>query len=393
MIGPSLSNRPRQRPLLAAAMTFWSLTAAAALAAAQDAAPKTARTGQQIFLETCAACHGPDGKGRSRSRVGFDVPLPDFTDPDFASREPHSDWAGIARNGGPSRGFSEIMPSFHDALTMEEIEAAVAYVKSLADAQSWPPGEFNLPRALVTGKAYLEDEFIIQASVSESADGLDSIGGKLVYEQRFGARNMWEIVVPFGWSERLRYDIDPLFPPTVEWGSNLGDIALAVKRCFHHDLEGGSILSGAAEMILPTGDRPSGFGKNTFIFEPFLAYGQLLPAEFFLQAQAGLEIPFRRAYAENEAFLRVALGRSVNFTPWGRTWSPMVEVLAAKELVAGEKVHLDIVPQVQVTLNKRQHIMLNIGVRLPLNETSGRKAAVVAYLLWDWFDGAFFDGW
>jgi hypothetical protein len=46
-----------------------------------------------------------------------------------------------------------------------------------------------------------------------------------------------------------------------------------------------------------------------------------------------------------------------------------------------------------VTLNKRHHVRFNIGVRLPLNETSGRSVAVLAYLLWDWFDGAFFAGW
>jgi hypothetical protein len=71
----------------------------------------------------------------------------------------------------------------------------------------------------------------------------------------------------------------------------------------------------------------------------------------------------------------------------------MVEILAAKELVAGEKIVFDAVPQIQVALNKRQHVRFNIGVRLPLNETEGRSLAVVAYLLWDWFDGPFFAGW
>jgi mono/diheme cytochrome c family protein len=390
MIGPPRSNRPIHRPLLAAAFVLWGLTAAgAALAAAQDPAPRKPLDGKRIFLENCAACHNPDGKGRSRSRVGFDVPLPDFTDPDFASREPHYDWTGIARNGGPSKGFSEIMPSFRDALTVEELGAAVSYAKSLHGGETWPPGEFNLPRPLFTGKAYPEDEIVLQTTFSEDADGLNSIGGKLVYEQRFGARNMWEVVVPFGWNERVT---DPLLPST-SWSAGLGDIALAVKRDFHHNLNKGSILSGSAELFLPTGDRPSGLGKGTLVFEPFLVYGQLLPADFFLQAQAGMEIPFKRDEAQNEAFLRIALGKEIRFKPWGRLFSPMVEILAAKELVAGEKIVFDAVPQIQVALNKRQHVRFNIGVRLPLNETEGRSLAVVAYLLWDWFDGPFFAGW
>ncbi len=134
------------RPIRFAAVAFLGLTAGAALAAAQDGAPHATRTGREIFLEERdAACHAPDGKGRSRSQVGFDVPLPDFTDPDFASREANHDWAGIARNGGPSRGFSEIMPSFRDALTLNEIALAVGYIKSLHEDRSWPPGNSTCP--------------------------------------------------------------------------------------------------------------------------------------------------------------------------------------------------------------------------------------------------------
>ncbi len=373
----------------AALVAVIALALAALPAALSGRGPEPARTGQEIFLASCAACHGADGKGQSRSRVGFEDPMPDFTDPDFSSREPHADWVGIALNGGPSKGFSEIMPSFRGALTMEELDLVVGYVKSLGHDPAWPPGEFNLPRPLVTSKAYLEDEIVFSAALNEASDGLGSFGGKIVYEQRFGARNMWEVVLPFGWSERYT----GFEPGPTEWRASLGDAAVAVKRAFYHNLKRGSILSGAAELILPTGDRPSGFGKGTFILEPFLAYGQLLPADFFLQAQVGMEIPFQTSKAPNEAFARLVLGRSINFTPWGRTWSPMVELLAAKELVSGEKLLLDIVPQVQVTLNKRQHIMFNVGVRMPLNETPGRRFAVMAYLLWDWFDGAFFEGW
>jgi mono/diheme cytochrome c family protein len=366
---------------------FFLLTAAAALEAGQAAGPAPPRTGKQVFLETCAACHGPDGRGQSRSRVGFSVPFPDFTDPDFASREPQADWVGVALNGGPSRGFSEIMPSFGRALSAEEVALAVGYLKTFAQDDRWPPGDFNLPRPLVTGKAYPEDEAVFTLSAGEK---LDVFTGKFVYEQRFGPRSMWEVVVPFGWSERTAA---PGGGSSTRWGSSLGDVAVAVKSAFYHNLRRGSILSAVAELILPTGDEDRGFGKGTFVLEPFLAFGQILPADFFLQAQAGMELPFRSEKAKSEAFLRLALGKTIQFKPYGRTWSPMVEVLAAKELVAGEGVLLDLVPQLQVSLNKRRHILFNVGLRLPLNETHGRSVTVLAYLLWDWFDGAFFDGW
>ena len=374
----------RSVPVAAAVLFF--LTAAAVLGATQEQAPKALRTGKEIYLESCATCHGANGRGQSRSRVGFDVRLPDFADCNFATREIDSDWIGITSNGGPSRGFSEIMPAFGKALTLEEITLAVGHIRTFCTDKNWPRGELNLPRPLVTEKAFPEDEAVFAMSVSED---LDSIMGEFIYEQRFGARNQLEVAVPFGWSKR------PVATPDLEtkWGSSLGDISVAVKRAFYHDLKAGSILSGSAELIVPTGDENTGFGKGTFIFEPFLTFGQILPGDFFLQAQAGMEIPFQREKAENEAFLRVALGHSMSFRPWGRTWSPMVEVLAARELTSDKKILFDVVPQIQVTLNKRQHIRFNVGVRLPLNETSDRNLAVMGYLLWDWFDGGFFEGW
>jgi ribosomal protein S2 len=47
----------------------------------------------------------------------------------------------------------------------------------------------------------------------------------------------------------------------------------------------------------------------------------------------------------------------------------------------------------QVTLNRRQHIMINVGVRIPVNERANRSTQVITYFLWDWFDGGLLDGW
>jgi hypothetical protein len=47
----------------------------------------------------------------------------------------------------------------------------------------------------------------------------------------------------------------------------------------------------------------------------------------------------------------------------------------------------------QVTLNRRQHILINAGVRVPVNGRSGRSTQLMTYFLWDWFDGDLLDGW
>ena len=71
----------------------------------------------------------------------------------------------------------------------------------------------------------------------------------------------------------------------------------------------------------------------------------------------------------------------------------MLEVLGASELGTGEGPQWDLVPQMQVTLSRRQHIMIDAGVRVPVNERASRHPAYMMYFLWDWFDGGLLEGW
>ena len=63
------------------------------------------------------------------------------------------------------------------------------------------------------------------------------------------------------------------------------------------------------------------------------------------------------------------------------------------DLEPGERVHWDVLPHVQVSLSRRQHILINGGVRIPVNDRQGRTTRVLTYFLWDWFDGGLLDGW
>jgi mono/diheme cytochrome c family protein len=356
--------------------------------AAAASADDTLQTGKAIYQAACSTCHGSNGRGAPPSLMGFSDPVPDFTDCDFANREPDSDWVGIAYEGGPSRGFSEMMPAFQGVLTVEQVQLAVNHIRSFCTDSRWPRGELNLPRPLITGKAYPEDEGVITTLID--AEGEGSILNKLVYEQRFGPRSQWEIVVPFGWLETEDVVNDG---GGTRWGSSMGDIAVAVKHAVYHSYEKGSIVSVTGELIFPTGDDELGFGNGTTVFEPFVTWGQILPADFFLQTQFGLELTADKEKAENAAFLRAALGWTTTTGEFGRAWSPMVELTAGREFATDADINYSIVPQIQITLNKRQHIMFNIGLRAPLNNRDTRTTQVVFYVLWDWFDGTLFEGW
>jgi hypothetical protein len=357
---------------------------------AQSGGPvEAARSGEQLYRAACAQCHGADGKGRSSAVLGFSVPLPDFTDCNFATREPNADWFAITWAGGPARAFHEMMPAFGAALSAGEIESSLNHIRGFCARRSWPRGELNLPRPLVTEKAYPEDEAVF--STGTTLEGEGAVFNEIVYERRFGSGTQVELIVPFGWRERQTELPDGRFRS--DWTGGLDDVAIGIKQVMVHSLRRGYILSGGADVIFPTGDEDDGFGAGTTRFETFLAGGLLLPREVFVHTQAGLELPANPDVATEEGFARLVLGKSFTEGRFGRTWSPMVEVLWLRELTSGAPSEWDVLPQMQVTLSKRQHIMANLGVRIPLTQTGVRQTELLFYVLWDWFDGGLLEGW
>jgi len=374
--------------ILSAASAFRYLLACAAVglatpcAAGAQPSPVVShtRSGPEIYRAGCLTCHGADGRGGNRALLGFDNDLPDFTQCDFSTPEPDSDWVAIIHEGGRVRGFSQRMPAFKDLLADGEIDALVGYLRGFCGRREWPLGDLNLPRPLFTEKAFPENEFLLTTTIDHGANA--AVGDSLLYERRLGARAQYEISVPINVQKG-----------TGNWTPGLGDVTLAFKRVIHDDRARGRIISAGSEVLFPTGSELRGFGRGVTIFEPFVVAGQMLPSDGFVQVHAGAELPTDAAKAGRELFIRAAAGKSFMQGRWGRAWTPMVEVLGARELGDGEPTLWDIVPQMQVTLSRRQHIMLSGGIKLALNERGERKSEFVSYFLWDWFDGGLFDGW
>ena len=340
----------------------------------------TERTGRQIYEASCAACHGADGTGNPQPTVGFDVGLPDFTDCNFTSREPKADWAGVAAEGGPLRGFSPIMPAFGDALGAEETRLALEHVYGMCEEpERYPRGEFNLPRPMWTAKAYIEDEVVF--TVDSATDGTLDTTAALTYEQRFGTRNNWEIKIPWTTMEGADGTV-----------TGIGDVALAAKRVLVKNLDAGSIVSIVGEVILPVGNPERGLGKGYTVAEPFVAWGQILPANFFLHTQAGAEVPLVADHNQ-ELLWRAALGRGFTVGDYGRVYSPMVGVHGTYEIEDDATPSWAVAPQLHVTLNQRQHIMLVAGAKIPMTDFDPAGVEGRLTLLWDWYDGGFLDGW
>jgi mono/diheme cytochrome c family protein len=341
-------------------------------------------TGKEIYEAACVGCHGPDGKGLPKTTVGFDAPstFPDFTDCKGMVRERNFDWRATIHEGGPGRGFSEIMPSFADALTLEQIDKVMGYLRGLCTESAWPRGELNLPRALVTEKAFPEDETVITTEIN--AKGAPGVSNEIVYERRFGVKNQIELAVPFSFQHQA----------SGSWLGGVGDLALGLKRAMWHSMTSGSIFSLQGEVALPTGNKERGLGSGVTTFETFASFGQILPRMGFVQIQAGAELPTHTDDASKAVFWRAAVGKTfAQNQGFGRIWTPMVEFLADRDLETGAKTNWDILPQFQVSLSKRQHILANLGVRFPVTDAGSRATQVVFYLLWDWFDGGLREGW
>jgi mono/diheme cytochrome c family protein len=364
---------------------FFLLACVAASASGQTTRgpESTDRTGEQIFRAACVACHGSDGRGQPASVLGFEPPasFPDFTDCPVSSVEPDDMWIAVVHRGGRVRGLSHIMPAFEEALTDAEIHRVVQYLHSLCAEPRWPRGNLNFPRAFFTEKAFPENETVFTLNAAPShPQGFEN---RVDYERRIGRRAQLEVGGPF----LVQQD------DAGSWSQGLGDINAAIKYALFDSNRRGSIVSAGGEVTLPTGKETEGLGGGVTIFEAFGLYGQALPHDAFVQVHAGFEWPTDRDVEPNSMYWRTAIGKTLAQNQFGRMWTPMVEILSAREFAQGAKTEWDLVPQMQMTLSVFQHIRLDVGVRLPVNERQTRSKSVLAYLLWDWGDGGFFDLW
>jgi mono/diheme cytochrome c family protein len=361
-------------PLAARLMTSAGPQAAAA------ATPRLA-TGKEIFDSGCVSCHGSDGRGQAQNLAAFERPatFPDFSDCPTATPEPDVQWRAIITHGGPVRGFSQIMPAFRDLLTQDQIGEVIDYLRSLCGERAWPRGNLNLPRPIVTEKAFPENETVVAGSIN----GHGTVATTAIYERRIGASAMIEAIVPYAFTH-----------DSGTWGAAFGDLALGYKQKVFHSLKKGSIFSAGAELITPTGDSTLGTGGESTVFETYAAFGQFLPADSFLQVHTGIELPVHPDKSPRAYYLRTAVGKTFStMSGLGRRWSPMLEVIVDRDLVREASTNWDVIPEIQIPISRRMHILATMGFRMPVNNTAGRPRQLLFYALWDWVDGGLTEGW
>ena len=375
-------------PLHMRLLVFILLLPSAAFA--QSAKDLNLETGEEIYISACAGCHGPDGRGQPETTLGFEPPatFPDFTDCNGSTRESTLQWSSVIHDGGRARAFVEIMPSFgpprNPALTDDEIRKVIAYVRTFcADDPKWPTGDFNFARPMFTEKAFPEDESVLMTAIN--TEGTPGVRHNLIVEKRFGAITNIEL--------RFRGAFTQL--PSGAWAGSIGDTSFEFKRSLLVKNRTGTLLAWGNEITLPTGDPARGLGSGITKLESFLSLGQILPRTSYVQAQIGIEgPPFHRHEVATELYSRTTVGKAFSQNRgFGRTWTLAGEMVAIRALGPFRQWTIDAVPQMQVTLSRRQHMRLGVGISIPAVNAGTRQTQVLFYLLWDMFDGSWNEGW
>lgn len=349
------------------------VTTASAYARSADPAD----TGRTLYTANCAACHGDDGKGGAAREAGYPVAMPDFTACAFTTPEADSDWLATAHLGGYARGFDRRMPAFQEVLSDAQLVRIVGYLRTFCSDDSWPRGDLNFPRAMLTEKAFPEDEITLTTAVARSR-----ITSEFQYERRYGASYQLEVIAPVVYAVQ----------DAGGWAGGVGDFAFGLKRVLGSSLATGTIATAGVELIAPTGRTDRGLGNGTTMFEGSLSLGQRLPHRGFVHAQAGIDVAYDRGHPD-EVFARAAIGDALVPIRFGRMFAPMLEVMVVRELVGSAHTDVDLAPELQVTLSARQHLRAALGLQVPVTDRATRETAVLAYLLWDWADGGITEGW
>lgn len=319
-------------------------------------------TGKFMYESWCARCHGIDGRGENED-LELEVPVPDFTDCGFTTREPRKDWLAVILHGGPERGLSMTMPAWGEAIDEQQAEAIISHIKTFCTEPGWPPGELNFRRAQITTKAFPENEALIIPTYTK-----DATVTRFVYESRVGSAGQWEVSLPLA--------------STVGAGGGFGpgDVEIGGKYALLFDEDGPGIFSVGAEVSLPTGRTSQGLGSGAWKLSPFLAAGMGWE-QIILQSSARVE---RSLGKDGDAEVSFNLAVTVPLTREKMGLFPMVEFNAVH--FAGSTT-LFVTPQVYFGLVKRGHIALSIGSQISVSGKNPYPYKIVGFFLWEYADG------
>nr|BCX00731.1 MAG: hypothetical protein KatS3mg041_0777 [Bacteroidota bacterium] len=327
----------------------------------------------RLFQIACAQCHGPDGRGYPdgawRELTALRVPPPDFTDPLFSSLEPLADWIGVIREGGKPYGLSIQMPAFGEALSEEKIRELAEYLKSLGADPRYPPGELAYPRLLNATKPFPESEALWIVWQENRPHRPTIRKATLYWAQRWGPRRQWELKLTPEWSASSYEALE---------------VEVGFKQALAHSLSAQWLLSAGLEAAFYLK------GNEPWSLQPYLTGIK------GLGERAALHASLRLLYeptSEEPALLRWVLGGQLLMANRARLLAPAIEWVGERALASGAPLHHRLVPQLFLTPPRRGHVALALGVEFPLHRQASYRYRLRGFLLWEFLEGPFWEGW
>jgi mono/diheme cytochrome c family protein len=353
-------------------MRGWVAALALLALVAGSSAAQDGPSAQEIYEGACASCHGTDGRGAPQG-TAISVPLPDFTDCNFITREGDGNWRYLLAHGGEGLGLSPQMPAFGDVLSPPQIQAALDYIRTFCTDPRWPRGELNFRRLLIITKAFPEDEALLSPEFAKGGGVRDWVT-QLSGEARIGPRGQVELAVPF-----VVHDVTN--GPTT---GGVGDLTLAYKHVLYADLPHRLIAAANLDLVLPSGDRNRGLGTGTVSFEPSLLAGKQL-WDWVLQAQILGIAPVDEQRADRGVSYR--FGLSYPLSPLKRGWVPSVELEVLQDVTA-QQHNLFVTPQIYKGITRRGHVAFAVGAQVPVaGGPDPFDWRILGFLLWEYADG------
>jgi mono/diheme cytochrome c family protein len=88
-----------------------------------------AAKGKETFQNTCASCHGPEGKGDGVAAAALDPKPRNLTDAAFMSTQSDDRIYKVINEGGASVGLSPMMAAWGGVLSEQDIWNVIAYIR------------------------------------------------------------------------------------------------------------------------------------------------------------------------------------------------------------------------------------------------------------------------
>jgi mono/diheme cytochrome c family protein len=110
-----------------------------------DALSAQEARGHRVFLQRCATCHGPQGRGDGQNAYNLMPPPPDFQE--SLAKLPVDVRRRIVEGGTASVGRSSLCPPWGRSLGPDDVDAVLAWLKAAARPAGATEGEGGSPGA------------------------------------------------------------------------------------------------------------------------------------------------------------------------------------------------------------------------------------------------------